>query len=132
LIASAGEGGIGAAGGVAVISATLKMTSTAVDDNLAMGGSGGSVPGGTAGIAGQGLGGGLYVASAGTLQMVTDTVQFNAADAGSGQGQDNSGAALGGGLYEIGGSHVSIDAVTIIFNNTDSVNNMFNNIALVQ
>ena len=91
-----GSGGSAQGGGVYVNGSSLTIASSAIASNQGTGGS----PGGWRGLAGVGLGGGLY--NAGTLTVSGSTVSGNTASYGVG---GNGGA--GGGIYNFGTLTVS-------------------------
>ena len=92
--------------------------------------SAGSVIIGFATAAGGAAGGGIYVGG-GTVNLTTDVIQYNQANAGfAADGKDpQSNNASGGGLYAVTGTTVTQDAFTTadLLNNTDSNNDGNNN-----
>jgi hypothetical protein len=128
-----GNGGDGAGGGLYVAGGAVSLTNTNLSNNGASGGSfGWGMATGVTGVTniwhergnpGNGLGGGLYLAS-GIVTLSDDTVDSNSANAG-GYYPVGLGSGLGGGLYVASGT-VNLNSDTVDYNSaTDAGGGLF-------
>ena len=91
------------------------MVNSLLACNQAVGGSGGPDANG-----GNGLGGGLYAASGGTVTLTNVMVTGNQADGGAAGSGGQDGQGVGGGVYVADGATVYADALTEIIDNQAS------------
>jgi hypothetical protein len=112
-----GFGGNAFGAGVYVAGGTANITGATIDNNVAVGGNGGSIDPGGVGFpptapAGNASGGGVYIA-AGTVTLSSDTVDGNQAKGGG--VQQNGGSAFGGGICLAAGT-VTLSSDTVVGN----------------
>ncbi|MEA2711981.1 MAG: hypothetical protein QOF78_4582, partial [Phycisphaerales bacterium] len=113
-VASAPTGVAGAraaGGGIRNDGGVLAITRSTIDNNQALGGSGGTGTAGNGGAGGDGIGGGI--SNSGNLDLTNSTLYANAADGALGGGatlfSGAGGKALGGGIHNSG----SIDLINV-------------------
>jgi hypothetical protein len=99
------------------LSGTATASNTTISFNSAIGGNGGD----DGGHGGNGFGGGIYIATAGSVSVTHGTITYNLAQGGQGDDGGSDGLGIGGGVYDLG--VFIFDPTTVIAHNHASTSN---------